>query len=291
MKQYDDPGLVFDRNIYTSYPLFNVHPQLVSDIKKSGFDIVSTANNHALDRGSRGVDLTINELDRAGLTYVGTKKKDSDNEDDFYRIITSKQGVTTAWVACTVLHGNADKYQQVLSCQRDREYMLKLVSYLKNKVDAVIVTPHWGDEFTSQPNDFQKRLGRELLEAGALAVLGAHPHVLQPMEKYITRDKRETFIIYSLANFVSFQETVEKKATLVLFFNIVKTNSGARLQGVTFMPAYMLNRTGNFNDVEIKPIPRDGSYGAEGLNHILTLFSEKNMVFYDEDIDFGRYCQ
>jgi poly-gamma-glutamate capsule biosynthesis protein CapA/YwtB (metallophosphatase superfamily) len=66
-----DPGRVFDRNVYSSYPRFNYHASLLDDLIRSGVDVVSTANNHALDRESTGVDATIAALDRVGLAHTG----------------------------------------------------------------------------------------------------------------------------------------------------------------------------------------------------------------------------
>ncbi len=70
--QSRDPGPVFDGRVHTSYPLFNYHPRVISDLKNAGINLVSTANNHALDRGSRGANLTIQALKAAKLAYMGT---------------------------------------------------------------------------------------------------------------------------------------------------------------------------------------------------------------------------
>src|SRR5690606_14621563 len=70
-----DPGLRIANKVYSGYATFNVHPSMADDLVRTGFDVVSTANNHALDRGSRGVDRTLDALDQAGLRHTGTRRR------------------------------------------------------------------------------------------------------------------------------------------------------------------------------------------------------------------------
>lgn len=298
-----DNKIRFDNIVYTSYALFNLHPQLNDDIKKSGWDIVSTANNHALDRGDKGIEKTIDELNRAGLNYVGTRKKDGNFETEGYRVI-EKNGISTAWIACTAIYNIADPNNLMVGCEKNASFILGLINHLKNKVDAVVVTPHWGDEMANV-NNFQRRFGRQLVEAGATAVIGAHPHVLQPMEKVITQDGREALIAYSLGNFLGFHPHINQKTTMLLFVNLVKNGRGTFIRDVQYMPALIRNRTGNLNDVEILPINRKGqlidaaelpiergqNFGSAAITRLLTLFPEENMVEYGTKLDFMRACR
>lgn len=239
---------------YTGFPLFNYHPSLAQELKKSGITIVSTANNHALDRYSHGIDLTIDNLRQAGLLYTGTRKADAANER-FQ--ITTKGKFTIAWIACTEMTNNiVDKHKQILHCYRkdDRAWILNKVKSLKNSVDAIIITPHWGTEYQHQPESSQSDFAKQVLDAGALIVIGSHPHVLQPLRKYITRDGRETLIMYSLGNFVSHQSSLASRSSIMLFVNIVKTTRGTMIQDVKFLPLFMTNR-GDINNIKVKPIP------------------------------------
>ncbi len=253
-KDVADPGLVFDDIVYTAYPQFNYNPIIAFDLVDSGFDIVSTANNHSLDRSSLGILRTIEALDNAGLPFTGTKRQDGSEES--WHHITSTAGFNVAWVACTYdTNGIKDKKKQVLFCFKDREELLELVHNLAmdTQIDAVIVTPHWGEELSLEPNKQQVRLGRELLEAGALAVLGSHPHVLQPWEKYLTKDGRETFIIYSMGNFVAGQEpTVKKRTGMILYLGLSRGNDGkVFINGVKYI-ATMFARPAGMNPIPLE---------------------------------------
>ncbi len=277
----DDPGHVFDDNVYSSYPMFNYHPSLVDDLIGSGIDVVSTANNHSLDRRSLGIIRTIEKLEEVGLPFSGTRK--TADEDREWFTITEQGSLSVLWIACTYsTNGIPDSKKQVLNCfkEQDRKTIKNIITEQKNLVDAVIVTPHWGVEYQTHPNQRQQLFAKEMLDAGALAIIGNHPHVVQPMEKYITRDNRETFILYSLGNFVSNQGSVSKRSTIVLFLGLTKNRYGVHLNGVKFLPAYMNNRSGR-ELMELRVLDENTSYGSEGLAHLLSIFNRKYMLAAD----------
>ena len=232
------------KNVGTGFPLFNYPETLAPALKQSGVTIVSTANNHALDQSAKGIDNTLSQLDKAGVKYVGSRARGSERP---WSAIVEKNNFKIAWIACTAhTNGITDTHNQVLYCfkPKDRTTILNLVRDLKNQVDAVIVTPHWGEEYNNFPEKNQQAFAKQLLDAGALAVIGSHPHVLQPMEKYITPDKRTTFIAYSLGNFVSYQGTVNQRTSVILLLDLTKTQQGTVINGMRFVPLFMSNRAG-----------------------------------------------
>lgn len=240
--QTTDPGKRFDNHVYSSYPQFNYHPSLIGALKNSGIDVVSTANNHAMDRRALGADKTIKNLEEAGLPFAGTRK--STDADPHWYTITEAKGVKVAWVACSFsTNGIPDPKNQVLNCYEDKSTLLSTIRSLAGRhgeVDAVIVTPHWGVEYNHSPEQQEKNLAHEMLDAGATAILGGHPHVVQPWEKYTTRDGREAFIIYSLGNFVSGQSGTAKRSSLILYVGLTKGSDGkVTVNGVRHMPLTM----------------------------------------------------
>ena len=256
------------KNIYTGFPMFNYPPHLATALKESGFDIVSTANNHGLDRYAIGVDKTINALNKAGVAYIGTRQRGSNQS---WIHVIQKNGFKIAWISCTEMtNGFNDKYKQVLYCYKknDKKWILNTIKELKFKVDAIIISPHWGEEYQRTPNAEQKQFAREVLEEGATAVLGSHPHVLQPMQKYITKDGRATIIMYSLGNFVSYQGKPHTRNTIILFLNLNKTSQGTIISDVRFVPMYMQNRNG-WNDLKLTTIPNTNQSHLQELYQIL----------------------
>lgn len=285
-----DPGIVYDRYVHTSYPKFNAHPQLLTDIKNSGFDVVSTANNHALDRGVEGVGATINELDAIGLPFTGTRRTGEQREA---AVIIESKGIRVAWLACTLVLNSRDNNKQVLHCSRDWAQIEGIIKALRLQTDAIIMTPHWGDEGSNTPKNDQVRYGRRMIEAGATAVLGAHPHALQPMERFVAKDGREGFIIYSMANFVSFQPEMEQKSTVMTFIGLTKKSNGVTVvNGVRYIPALMRNRTGNLMDVELLPMSqsqKDPLY-EQAKAHIESLFPAENEMSFGDRVVTNPQC-
>ena len=157
--------------------------------------------------------------------------------------MTEAKGVKIAWVACSFsTNGIPDTKHQVLHCYEDKATLLSTIRGLEGarRDRRVVVTPHWGIEYNHTPEAQEKGLAHEMLDAGALVVLGGHPHVVQPWEKYTTHDGREGFVIYSLGNFVSGQSGTDKRSSLILYVGLTKGSDGkVTVNGVRHMPLTM----------------------------------------------------
>lgn len=239
-----DIGFTYDDSVYSgTNMLFNFHPQIIDALRKTGFDIVSTANNHTFDRGSIGIDKTIDALKAREFSFAGTRKKG--DQSPLYTI-TSIKDFRIAWIACSeALNGFKDTYSQILLCFNQSEEIIKSIKEIKNKnlADAVIVLPHWGVEYEHTPTNLQKKYARLFLDAGAAAVMGNHPHVIQPVEKYITQDQRETFISYSLGNFLAFQRDIDRKASAFIYLEFSKDqNQNTWISNYSYQPTVRVNK-------------------------------------------------
>jgi len=137
-----------------------------------------------------------------------------------------------------------------------------------------VVTPHWGEEYTANPSRDQRDLAHRFLDAGATLVLGSHPHVLQPWEKHVTPDGRETFVIFSLGNFVSGQAQVARRSTILLYVGLTKTAEGIAVNGVSYVPMIMNTRNGIR---AVESIDRAGG-NAEARRMIVSMFGSENIA-------------
>lgn len=236
-----DPGPTLDRNVYTGTSfLFNYHPRIIDDLKRSGFDMVSVANNHSMDRSSIGVDRTVEAMIDHNMSYSGARRISDPNAS--ISTIVDRNGFRLGWIACTDVMNGPDPKHLLTSCG-DEGKIIREISRLGQdpSVDAVIVTPHWGEEYHHVASSRQRAMARRFLDAGASAVIGSHPHMLQEMESYRTRDGRDTVVAYSLGNFVSGQgKRPGLKITVLMFVGLTKRpGEKAWVNGVSYLPLWM----------------------------------------------------
>ena len=283
-----DPGKRFDEVVYTSYPQFNYHPSVLDGLIESGVDVVSTANNHTLDRRSLGADRTIDELERRGLPYTGSRRAGSTSEQ--WWTVVEHGNVRLAFLGCTYgTNGIPDRDDQVLWCYEHADRIEQMVRDLAARadIDAVIVTPHWGAEYTAVPQDRQFDLAHRLLDAGALAIIGNHPHVIQPWERYVTSDGRETFAMYSIGNFVSGQSHLPRRTTLLLYLGLFRGADGVmKVRGARYVPLHM-TRTSNL--ITLEAVDRAGDFG-DSRNHVIELMGASNLMLPHEPIVTNPQC-
>lgn len=217
---------------------FNYHPNVIRDLKKVGIDVVSTANNHALDRRSLGVDETIRALTQFQMPFTGTRAKGSTAN---WETLIRRKGKTVAFVSCTQeTNGIPDPHGQVLKCESTD--MTKTLERLvaDTSVHAVIATPHWGHEYTHQPNASQKRLAQAWADLGVTAILGSHPHVLQPVTFVRAQSGNRTLVAYSLGNFIARQGGAAKNIGAILYLSLESGNDGKlRVGDVSSMPFFL----------------------------------------------------
>jgi poly-gamma-glutamate synthesis protein (capsule biosynthesis protein) len=194
---------------YTGYPLFNAPDTLADAIKNAGFTILSTANNHALDRGEAGVLNTLENIRARGLSPVGTYASVEDSEKI---LVLAKNEINLAILSYTYgTNGNPiPAGKNYLVSLIDESKIIQDIQKAKQQgADVVTVVLHFGIEYQRQPNAEQKQLVADLVKAGADIILGSHPHVVQPYEVFAatgaTGRPRKAVAIYSMGNFISNQ--------------------------------------------------------------------------------------
>jgi poly-gamma-glutamate synthesis protein (capsule biosynthesis protein) len=244
------PAMRYDKSVYRGYPMFNYHPSIVTDLKRAGFRVLLTANNHALDRHQLGADKTIETIKGAGLAFTGTRHRDAMTAP-WYTITPVKVAGGTfniAWLGCAYgTNGVPDKANQVLKCYDQRDEVLENIRTLAKRADvhAIFFAPHWGNEYQHKPDEKQTALAKDVLDAGATAVIGTHPHVMQPLEKYLTKDGREAVIGYSLGNFVSNQIGLPRLSSAILLLSLGPDGKGKlQMASVGWIPLRMQTNAG-----------------------------------------------
>lgn len=183
---------------------FNAPEALPAALRASGLSVLSTANNHAYDQGSKGVKETLERLRAERLVAVGSGESREQAEQILF---FEANGVKVALLAFTDLF-NLDlnhKADQPWVRTLDLEPAKAAVAEARKTADAVLVSVHWGDEYSHTPTKRHRQIAEGLVAAGADLVIGHHPHVLQPME-LLEVGGRKGLVAYSLGNFISNQD-------------------------------------------------------------------------------------
>ncbi|MEJ0021550.1 MAG: CapA family protein [Candidatus Doudnabacteria bacterium] len=172
---------------------FKVDPKAVAGLKFAGFDILSTANNHALDQGQKGVFYTLAWLALNQIKPIGT------GPDCHIGQVLERNGIKFGFLAYSyaAFNDGGKKPDPAVCDANDTTQVSSDIHALKPKVDFLIVSMHMGIEYTRTPTIAQENFAHNAVDSGADLVVGAHPHWIQPPEQY-----QGKWIFYSLGNFV-----------------------------------------------------------------------------------------
>lgn len=258
-------GSVNSNRKLSGFPLFNFPKETIYSLKNVGFDLLSTANNHALDTGLDGIAETICHINESGMKNFGTLAEDGDKG-----IIVEKNGIKIGLISFT------DTLNGMDSLMRGKEYSVNTfaqdvksdIHNLKDNSDIVIVYPHWGNEYQLVPNERQIFLKTMLQESGADIILGSHPHVLQ---RYEVEDKnnKKYFTIFSMGNALSNQrvENLKKSGVdtgalikLVIEKDNISGETKLKEYGVypTYVNRYRANGKLNYDLVKLEDLMPGG---------------------------------
>ncbi len=227
---------------YSGYPAFNCPDELGDALKAAGFNIITTVNNHSLDKGETGLLRTLDQLDSRGLTHTGTFRS---KEEQSKICVVKKKGISMAVLAYT--------YGTNVTLPKGKEYLVNYIDLKKMKtdienaskigVDLVLVSIHFGAEYQRNQNQTQAMIADYLFSCGADLIIGSHPHVLQPYKIYEgftkTGEYRKGVVSYSLGNFISNQKTFPRSFGGILSINIEKADNKTKIKEVEFIQTYV----------------------------------------------------
>lgn len=274
---------------YSAYPSFNTPDALLDAIKDSGFDIITTINNHSNDKGKIGIERTYDLINEYGLTASGTRK----NAEDKNYIIKDVEGIKLGILSYSYgeiinnikrLNGLpiSSSLTDVVNVfdYRDLHKTIQTLETDINKMkeenpDIIIFVPHWGNEYQTIPNSFQKSLSQELCNIGVDMIFGSHPHVVQPIETLTSNldPNHKTTVVYSLGNFLSNQrkELISNsnytEDGIMINVKIKKTNSGTEISEVSYIPTWV-NRYQNSGKYTYEIIPIVNKEELESIDNL-----------------------
>lgn len=230
-------------------------PAAFEGIKYAGFNIMNLANNHILDYYDKGLLDTIELFDKNGISHIGAGK----NLDAARKpVILEKKGMKIGFLSYTemanmVYKGNppvkfaADSSKAGVS-PLDIDYIKEDIGKLKGSADIIIISLHWGVEYTPDLYPGQSELAHKIIDEGADAIIGHHPHHMKGIEIY-----KEKPILYSLGNFISDQNDPNNQQGFIASLEY----SGKKLTGLSAVPFKIYNKS--------QVVPVTGSDAADIL--------------------------
>ncbi|MCL1863078.1 MAG: AmmeMemoRadiSam system protein B [Defluviitaleaceae bacterium] len=247
---------------FSCFPLFSAPDEFGHALRRAGFDLLSTANNHALDHGVDGLLRTLDFLDELGIDSFGTYRNRDERDSVLIREIN---GIHFAFLAYTFCTGANNP-------PLGREYLINLmgtgmlddIKKARSMADIVIVTPHMGNEYELFVRQEFRDVAMLMLQAGADVVVANHPHVVQPMGFAQVENPdgttRKGFVAYCLGNFISSQREIPTETGVIL--NLYFTKNG--LQDSSLIPTWVkfVNASGE-PYIQILPLPTE----SQNLRH------------------------
>jgi len=235
-----------DANGYSGYPNFNTPEAMATDLKELGFDVLTTSNNHSLDKGYKGLVSTLDELDEAGISHTGTARS---TEEQNSVLVKEVNGIKIGFLSYTYGTNGIPVPKGKEYCVNliDKDAIAKEIDRIKlMDVDLICASMHWGVEYKLKQNSEQEDLANFLFDNGVDIILGSHPHVLEPMEKkqHTMPDgsTKDVFVIYSLGNFISGQTAANTDTSIILNIQISKENGKITIDSVDYIPICMINK-------------------------------------------------
>ncbi|MDF1559504.1 MAG: CapA family protein [Bacteroidales bacterium] len=190
---------------YKGYPQFSSPDALAEACRDAGFDILVTANNHAADRGQKGIFRTIRVLDSLGIRHSGTWNS-SEERDTLSPLMISHDSITIALLSYTYGTNGIIVPPPATVAYIDTLRATADIAGAEYKgADATVIYVHWGIEYDTLPSARQKLTAAAYLNSGADIVIGSHPHVLQPMIADTGSCTLSKPVVWSMGNFVSNQ--------------------------------------------------------------------------------------
>lgn len=203
----------------SSYPRFNSPYEVGDAFIDAGFNMVSLATNHTMDKGEKGVINSVNYWkSKPGIVTSGQWLSQEERDN----ILTYEvNGITYAFLSYTTWTNglNTPVGKEYLNNVYSEEKARIDIEKIRDKVDVVIVAMHWGTEYLLGVSQAQENIANYLSSLGVDLIIGAHPHVVEPVE-YINEGK--TLVIYSLGNFISDQIGIERLTGLMMEVTIKK---------------------------------------------------------------------
>ncbi|HAX97604.1 MAG TPA: hypothetical protein DCY12_01575 [Candidatus Atribacteria bacterium] len=245
--------------------VFRGDPTYVAVLEKAGIKLISLANNHIMDYGNLALIDTIVNLKNAGLYPFGA----GENQKEALKpVIIHKNGLILSFFGSLGHPFQVESVDPKTSglCQVGLDEFVSALQDIRDQVDFIIVSLHWGLEYESLPHPHQVEVAHQLIDNGVDLIIGHHPHVIQGIEKY-----RGKYILYSLGNFLFDQHGDQEQESFIF-------NCDFKEEGVLFPYIIMIE----ISNCQTKPAPEEK---AEKIIAKIHLITDQGKMFFQKNDD------
>ena len=225
LKFYNQETIIGGKGLgLSTYPRFNSPEEIADAMLEMGFNMVSLANNHTLDKGEKGVLNSFEYWNSKDVMVAGSyNSKESRDKLNIQQI----NGIKYTLLAYTTGTNGLTTSKDYLVNIYDEQQVKEDIERVKPYTDVIIVSMHWGVEYSNTPSKEQKQIAEYLSSLGVNVIIGTHPHVIQPIE-FIN----DTLVIYSLGNFISAQIGIDRLMGMMVSYDIVKEDDIIKIENV-----------------------------------------------------------
>lgn len=264
----------------STYPAFNSPYEVGDALKHAGVDVVTLANNHTLDRGVPAIENAVRYWDQIGMVHAGSYLSADDRSEI---ALMTRNDITFSFLSYTYGTNGIETPggRDYLVNRIDPAVIQQDLKRAREKSDVVVLNLHFGVEYQKMPNAEQIELAQFAAENGADIILGHHPHVLQPPEWIDTADGRKTFVVYSLGNFLSGQDELDRQIGAILHLDIEKKvtadSTTVTIQNPAFTPTFV--RSSNEKGYHVDLLKNvDSTLNTATKNHLSTWINDLQFI-------------
>jgi poly-gamma-glutamate synthesis protein (capsule biosynthesis protein) len=210
---------------------FRMKPEVAEALSNANIKVVNLANNHIFDYGKIAFEDTLKNLEKNNIKHFG---------NSYEPLIIEKEGVKIGFLGFSDFLKHLEVKENKIGITVANSNLSEIIKKAKERVDILIVSFHWGEEYQKLANERQRKLAKIAIDSGADLVVGHHPHFIQDIEKY-----KDKFIFYSLGNFI-FDQNFSKETMIGGGVEVyIKTQTNADKSN---LPGYKPDISGNHPD-------------------------------------------
>lgn len=219
----------------SGYPVFNAPTDFTRDLAAAGCNVINTGSNHSNDKNQEVLEASVAEWDKYPDVYAvagANRSQDESNKIRYFEV----EGVKFAFVSYTTYLNSPNKKPYSVTLYSN-ELAKKQITEARKNADIVMVSMRWGTEYSTSINASQETQSQYLADQGADIILGHGPHVLEPVKKLKGKNGQQTYVWYSLGNFLNAQLEIE---SLISGFAVMDVDKESKkIASIGYLPVYM----------------------------------------------------